>query len=171
MLRIWLMCVAGEVENAEERTERAKACPCPVHARRNRKSHKDRLNVSRWVLIRKSFSTKLSFMVRNWANSSCISMSRKSSVIIILYINVFGTLGKQWNFEGKLESMASEKYVDFSDSFLREGKPLKPKTLLFNIRVQQNQQHNHQTTSLIVESPFHCFWGKRKQNFFVKKIS
>ncbi|KAM7439161.1 Rab GTPase binding [Porites harrisoni] len=33
----------GEVENAEERTERAKACPCPVHARRNRKSHKDRL--------------------------------------------------------------------------------------------------------------------------------
>ena len=53
----------------------------------------------------------------------CISMSRKSSVIIILYINVFGTLGKQQNFEGKLESIASEKYVDFSDSFLREGKP------------------------------------------------
>ncbi|XP_078366538.1 RUN domain-containing protein 1-like [Oculina patagonica] len=33
----------GEVENAEERTERAKACPCPVHARRGRKMQKDRL--------------------------------------------------------------------------------------------------------------------------------
>lgn len=33
----------GEVENAEERTERAKACPCPVHAKRHRKLHKDRL--------------------------------------------------------------------------------------------------------------------------------
>lgn len=33
----------GEVENAEERTERAKACPCPVHARRGRKMPKDRL--------------------------------------------------------------------------------------------------------------------------------
>ena len=105
---MWLTCIAGEVENAEERTERAKACPCPVHARRNRKSHKDRLKVSRWILIRKSFPTKLSFMVRNWGNSLCISMSRKSPVIIISYINVFGTSGKWWNFEGKLESMASE---------------------------------------------------------------
>lgn len=31
----------GEVENAEERTERAKQCPCPVHAKRGRKQ-KDR---------------------------------------------------------------------------------------------------------------------------------
>lgn len=52
---------------------------------------------------------------------------------------------------------------------LREGKPLKPKTLLFNIRVQQNQPHDHQITSLIVESPFHCFWGKRKHNFVCLK--
>ena len=45
------------------------------------------------------------------------------------------------------------------------------KALLFNIRVQQNQQHNHQITSLIVGSPFHCFWGKRKQqNVYVKKL-
>ncbi|KAJ7369309.1 Rab GTPase binding, partial [Desmophyllum pertusum] len=33
----------GEVENAEERTERAKSCPCPVHAKRGRKMQKDRL--------------------------------------------------------------------------------------------------------------------------------
>ena len=38
-------CFVGEVENAEERTERAKACPCPVHARRGRKIPKDRLRV------------------------------------------------------------------------------------------------------------------------------
>ena len=38
-------CFIGEVENAEERTERAKACPCPVHARRGRKVPKDRLRV------------------------------------------------------------------------------------------------------------------------------
>ena len=38
-------CFIGEVENAEERTERAKACPCPVHARRGRKIPKDRLRV------------------------------------------------------------------------------------------------------------------------------
>ena len=67
--------------------------------------------------------------------------------------------------------MGSEKYVGFTDSFLREGKPFKPKTLLFNIRVQENQKHNHQITSLVVESPFHCFWGKRKQqNFYAKNL-
>ena len=98
MLRVWLTCIVGEVENAEERTERAKACPCPVHARRNRKSHKDRLKVSRWILIRKSFSTKLSFMVRNRADSLCISMSRKSSFIIILYINAgFANFIDKWS--------------------------------------------------------------------------
>lgn len=32
----------GEVENAEERSERAKACPCPVHAKRHRKERKDK---------------------------------------------------------------------------------------------------------------------------------
>lgn len=32
----------GEVEDAEERSERAKSCPCPVHAKRHRKLHKDR---------------------------------------------------------------------------------------------------------------------------------
>ena len=39
--------ISGEVENAEERTERAKACPCPVHAKRHRKAHKDRLRVNK----------------------------------------------------------------------------------------------------------------------------
>lgn len=33
----------GEVENAEERTERAKQCPCPVHAKRGGRKQKDRL--------------------------------------------------------------------------------------------------------------------------------
>ena len=35
----------GEVEDAEERSERAKSCPCPVHAKRHRKLHKDRSRV------------------------------------------------------------------------------------------------------------------------------
>jgi len=47
---------------------------------------------------------------------------------------------------------------------LREGKPLKPKTLLFNIRVQQNQQHNHQITSLIVEFNSRIFILKKLFN-------
>lgn len=50
----------GEVENAEERTERAKACPCPVHARRGRKMPKDRLRV--WF---SSTSCQTYFKVKN----------------------------------------------------------------------------------------------------------
>ena len=41
-----LCVISGEVENAEERSERAKACPCPVHAKRHRKERKDKSRVN-----------------------------------------------------------------------------------------------------------------------------
>ena len=47
----FIYCLTGEVENAEERTERAKQCPCPVHAKRGGRKQKDRLRVNSKFLL------------------------------------------------------------------------------------------------------------------------